>query len=220
MLSSVILTFSCTNDSNLLENETNLSEQNERKSVLKSNESEIIDDVDKIFYEYFNSTLVQETDLYVENFYYKLKKDKNFENIDTKSKMESWIAANIDYTLFENYQDAINQYNILLSKINLLNESYPQFYNYLVEATIDEATFRFEKWNKQNINLTAEESSTCDYQLKQCRNAVSEKFIQEVKNSMEIEDQFEKSTKQGNSKAEYNNGMNKCRDNYSKCKNY
>jgi hypothetical protein len=203
--------FSCSN-----EHEGYVMENVTTESVLGTTTARptqvIENEIDEVFYEYFNSQEYADAYDVIDLFNNKVNNSYIIKNSKTKTELFNWIGSNLELTNFFNIEEANTLWNHKTNLQNLKFNKYPQFLDIIKRSDSELILLSYEKW--EPIYYTESSNKPCWQQTDDCRAEARARFIQCVK---EVKDGdggidavlFEEDA--------YVDAQNACKDAYNAC---
>ena len=176
VLLSFIGLFSCSDD-NEIRNE-NVTENNVENSIRGNNN--INDDIDRMFYEYVNSTEYHEFNMALKSFYQKLNVDKSDVEFDIERvEVMEWVELNLDVTEFTNLERANQEWQQVVNLKDVELKKFPQILDFIVKNTEQKVLPYITKWLNPNHNSTNDVD--CDEQFDICNITADMRFISNIR---------------------------------------
>jgi len=182
VLLSFIGLFSCSNDNEIRNEDT--TETNITNSV-KSN-SNINDDIDRMFYEYVNSTEYREFNFALSSFYDKLNIDNREIDFEIKeNSIMDWVELNLHSTDFVSLDSASTEWQQVVNLKDVELKKFPQVTDFIVKNSEQKVLPYIAKW------LNPYQSSTnnvdCEEQFDDCNTWADQQFFNNIfKNSHQL----------------------------------
>jgi len=223
MLCTIAFVVACSSDLSESVNEstqTNEASTNQVMSVTSEDQPTIDDNIDQLFYDYVNSQEFFNAENAHNAFFSKLNYSGDYEEIRKPGKLLLWLENNITITDFANISEATGELNNLINLETIKEDTFSTLFTFIKTAPIDQVVSRFSKWIYNN-NLVTTNNKKCNDTFKNCMDGVSTQYQLEIRENYASTNCSEDEKKVSNlaAKQAYQNGMNRCQDDWAVCIN-